>query len=535
MASFLDGIKDLLKYKIISHVNTGDKNLDNIVNALSLTVLSIVIAPTLKHHIYFIINKLFGCCMKYEITRSNFDSIVEYVELYRKDFTSTTWWLRSDTEKLTAALIQHIANDYNWIFSSNSLFLIDNDGNRKLRKQKNVTDDWFLISQHLIHEKVYPIYRSKTGIVAITKNKNEDICFIHSNEATIIEFIKYINKKYKEELSEVERQGRAEFRVTNYFTGKSKYIYKDRTFDKIITKHKSKIINTLNHFRTANYLDGISKYNGLGTYNVGILLYGPPGTGKTSIIKAVSNYLKRNAVIVDMKKIKTIKQLEELSMCYHPDNNIYIFDEFDFIQESLQRKSKSVKEDIMELYAHINKLLTSKLSSVIKENSESVDKEIENLRLKIEELENAINLENMLTWMDGTVEMRNRIIIAATNNIEKIDQALIREGRFDIKLCLEEFDNNEIRDLLTLMYGPEHKENIEKHTYKEKTFTPAKIINMASQTDDMKQLIDQLAIDRPKQLIDQLAIDPPKQLIDQLAIDPPKQLIDQLAIDPLPL
>jgi len=34
MASLIDGLKDLLKYKIISNVSTGDKTQDNLVNTV---------------------------------------------------------------------------------------------------------------------------------------------------------------------------------------------------------------------------------------------------------------------------------------------------------------------------------------------------------------------------------------------------------------------------------------------------------------------------------------------------------------------
>jgi SpoVK/Ycf46/Vps4 family AAA+-type ATPase len=70
-------------------------------------------------------------------------------------------------------------------------------------------------------------------------------------------------------------------------------IYQDRTFDKIVTKHKPKILNLLNNFKESNTSGKQSSFNGMGTYNLGLLFYGPPGTGKTSFIKAICNYLRR--------------------------------------------------------------------------------------------------------------------------------------------------------------------------------------------------------------------------------------------------
>ena len=71
---------------------------------------------------------------------------------------------------------------------------------------------------------------------------------------------------------------------------------------------------------------------GFRSYNLGLMLHGEPGTGKTSVIKAICNYLKRDAVIVDMSKIKKASDFEDLFNTYVYVNYVYIFEEFDCVQ-----------------------------------------------------------------------------------------------------------------------------------------------------------------------------------------------------------
>jgi SpoVK/Ycf46/Vps4 family AAA+-type ATPase len=95
----------------------------------------------------------------------------------------------------------------------------------------------------------------------------------------------------------------------------------------------------------------------------------------------------------------------------------------------------------------------------------------------------------MLTFLDGTIETRNRVIIANTNHIEKIDPALLREGRFDIKICLNYFTDFEIKELLQIMYGAENHDKIYSFTYQSGVYTPVKILNIAQQEDSLDDVI----------------------------------------------
>jgi AAA+ superfamily predicted ATPase len=489
----LDSIKDLLKYKIVSSVNTGDKNLDNLINAFLLIILTIIFTPGLQYKIFYYVSKMLSKCIKQKLSKTNYGSFQQYIILNHGHFYKTTWSLldHNNSHKLTKAISQHIIRNYSWIFDEGGLFKVDFNGNKTINK--NTTDfDWYVIEKLFTPNLPYPIFTSGKEILAIQKTE-KGCYFVHSNDSILKEFIKTVNDNYVPEVTDEKKKDKKETRITiNGNTGAQSTIYPDRTFDKLVTRHKKAILNMLDNFLAANKPDGKSAFNGMGTYNLGILFYGPPGTGKTSFIKAICNYVHRDAILIDMRNIKTMKDLTAITDRHCEFNSVYVLDEFDCVQDLLQRKPKNSREEARELQSQINQLLGVKASATAGSVTTGIDDQIKEIREKIKILESQLNLENMLTWMDGTVEMRNRIIIAATNHIERIDSALLRDGRFDKKICLDEFTNDEVKEILTLMYGDKYRDLINSYKYVEKKFTPAKILNIATQHDDIKSVIDEL-------------------------------------------
>ncbi len=50
-----------------------------------------------------------------------------------------------------------------------------------------------------------------------------------------------------------------------------------------------------------------------------------------------------------------------------------------------------------------------------------------------------IGLDTILTQLDGIYDDVDRIILATTNNLDKISKPMLRPGRFDLKLELGHF------------------------------------------------------------------------------------------------
>jgi len=126
----------------------------------------------------------------------------------------------------------------------------------------------------------------------------------------------------------------------------------------------------------------------------GILLYGPPGTGKTLLAKAVANESKANFILV--------KGPELLSK---------------WVGES-ERAVRKIFEKARQASPCI--IFFDEVDSIAPTRSASSDSNV---------TERVVN--QLLTEMDGLIELDNIVILAATNRPDIIDTALLRPGRFD--------------------------------------------------------------------------------------------------------
>lgn len=171
-----------------------------------------------------------------------------------------------------------------------------------------------------------------------------------------------------------------------------------RNFDTLFFKKglKDTILNYLDDFQTKE--DWYIKKEI--PYQLGILLYGPPGTGKTSIIKAVAAYLNYQVYVLSPSELGNIEEA--------------VF--------NLPEKSLLVIEDI-------------DTCSVTNKRSFTTEEKIsDDLNVSSKKMLEIANLSNILNSIDGIHQVHGRIIIATTNHIENLDEALVRGGRFDLKI-----------------------------------------------------------------------------------------------------
>jgi DNA replication protein DnaC len=223
-----------------------------------------------------------------------------------------------------------------------------------------------------------------------------------------------------------------------------------RTFENLFFENKAELISKLDFFR-----ENKAWYDREGhPYHLGIGLYGPPGTGKTSIIKAMANYLDRHLIVIPLSKIKT--QTEFLNIfnesTYHDEN----------IEGSIGFPNKIlVLEDLdcmIDLVTNRKKMdRTPDISSGTGTNSDSDDNKPQNIQINLNDIHSKRNkkpnimfgnsndstasdeltLSFLLNVLDGICETPGRIIVITSNFYEKLDSALVRPGRIDITLPMQ--------------------------------------------------------------------------------------------------
>lgn len=228
--------------------------------------------------------------------------------------------------------------------------------------------------------------------------------------------------------------------------------YSNKTFDNIFFENKDIFMKKINYF-----CNNRASYRELGVpYSCGIILYGAPGTGKTSCIKALANHTGRSIVDLNLSRIKTYRELKAAFLDLkinnqevQPDKRIYVFEEFDCIIEKV--KQRTMNENKQSQVQN----QTLQLLEEIYEVNPYKEKEIPG--------DAPITIETLLNCIDGTLESNGHIICLTTNFIDKIDKALIRPGRFDCHIHLDNASPKIILQMINHFYNKnKEKVSVEK-------------------------------------------------------------------------
>ena len=172
-------------------------------------------------------------------------------------------------------------------------------------------------------------------------------------------------------------------------------------------------------------------------YKTGILLWGSPGTGKTSLVKAIASKYNRSIAALNVSNLKNI-DLNKLTQSINYDEN---------------RKYIVLMEDIDTLFLNREDGESSKDDQAI--------------------------INKLLQFLDSNTSPNDVIFIATTNHKERLDEALLREGRFDIKVEVKPLKDDEAREFCKSFYlDDKQTEDIITNLHKE--FPDKQLINQST-------------------------------------------------------
>jgi hypothetical protein len=267
----------------------------------------------------------------------------------------------------------------------------------------------------------------------------------------------------------------------------------------IFFEDKDKLINYIKPFiydPFEKYNIGEEKYKRSGfTFKAGILFYGSPGCGKTSTIKSILKYTNRHGIIVNLNRVKKCEELELIfrnrtinGRNMNGKQLCYILEDCDAFDDNIIKSRK--KDDEIDIKKNNENNELSQISKLI-------DFETLGVSNIIKKDEDSVNLSCFLNILDGIIELHGVMIIMTTNHPEKIDEALIRPGRFDFKYEFKKSSKKIVKEMLQFKFELSSIE-IEKYTehmnIKDEILSPAEVQSICFKNNDIKKCIEEIVL-----------------------------------------
>ena len=445
MNQMIDQVKQLLNIQLIKYINSGDKVLDNvlvlIINTSAVLIVT-YIASHLKMYRYADMDT-----SPISIKHETLDMSSYTIENVNK-YTFSMKICYDDVYRWTYHVYGHVNYTENislgYNYKKNELCLTSN---------KDMPRPFMPIYKYSYNNKQEYIWWCDGKLMSNNINKLNELCKLIYD--------------YKCSLSITESTANKIIYLSYRNNTAYSFVNPHKTFDSLYFSDKPILIETLDKFKA-----GTLYPKSLGMSNkLGILLSGPPGTGKTGCISAVANYINRDLIIIDsLEGLKTVLRNTE---AYYK-SAIIVFDEFDYVLSSASNKKPSCEDDegdediVMSL-----------------KNADDTDK----IYKKLQNAQDNDIISILLKYLDGISDDNERIIIATTNNPEKINPLFLRPGRFDLKLELSYCTINIIQDIIRNVYPEYIYDHISHGDIVSKHVSPLDVINKMMMTNNLKDLL----------------------------------------------
>jgi hypothetical protein len=249
-------------------------------------------------------------------------------------------------------------------------------------------------------------------------------------------------------------------------------------------------------------------------HTLGIVMYGVPGCGKTSTIKGIANETKRHIFNIALSEIKTKEALKDLF--YNEQvkvllgegkmevlniplkHRLYVIEDIDAMNSVVIKRSVAQNKEEEERKIRVE----AEMELLKKTQGETMARAM--MAGKQDAETDKLDLATLLNVLDGVRETPGRIIVLSTNYPERLDEALLRPGRFDMMLEFEKHTPAVIQQHIEKHYDvvltPEQwkRINVKELHYK---WTPAEVSQILfRRVGDVDGAIDDLLYEDPKKL-----------------------------------
>lgn len=149
-------------------------------------------------------------------------------------------------------------------------------------------------------------------------------------------------------------------------------------------------------------------------YRRGYLLYGPPGSGKTSFIQALAGEFDYNIAIMNIGEPNLTDDRLAYLMNNIPERTILLLEDID---------------------------------AAFNSRTQSTDKGYQS----------GVTFSGLLNALDGVASAEEVITFMTTNHPERLDPALLRPGRIDMKILIDNASDYQVEQMFLRFYGDDDK------------------------------------------------------------------------------
>lgn len=171
-------------------------------------------------------------------------------------------------------------------------------------------------------------------------------------------------------------------------------------------------------------------------YKLTYLLYGPPGTGKSSLCRALASHFNRDLYILSLSESSDL-----LTLLQNAKGGMVLIEDIDGFSAARSRTGKKTE--------------MSPRSSAEPKRIDEVHDESQNKSKALEDMLaewGGMNLSGLLNALDGVVGLDDVIVMMSTNHPERLDEALVRDGRVDVRSEIGYLKDAEIRRYINLFF-----------------------------------------------------------------------------------
>ena len=180
-------------------------------------------------------------------------------------------------------------------------------------------------------------------------------------------------------------------------------------------------------------------------YRRGYLFAGPPGTGKSSLAWAIAGIFGLDIYCISLVEPSLTEEDLGLMFTSLPRRCVVLLEDIDSagLIKRQEQNTADVKPEEQDAAAKIGAEITKALSTAQKNNNKG-NKENQ-----------GISLSGLLNAIDGVASHEGRVLVMTSNFPDKLDDALIRPGRIDMRIDFTRATRSQTVELFTRMYSPD--------------------------------------------------------------------------------